>query len=341
MTKWFAVASLMLAACSGGASDEAATPAPVALVTIAAAQQGALTDRVTLYGVAEAGAGGKVALTAPTEAIVVRIVTPVGTRVTAGQVVAQLGAAPNTRLDIVKASTDARAADAAYARAQRLRKDGLVGNAEVETARAAAQSADATRASLAGRAGALTLRARTAGFVESVAVSDGDLIQPGATVATIARNGDLRAHFGVDPSVARALHPGAPIRIEASTGRAAFAVPIASVSPIIDPTTRQAAVFATLPAAAGLGVGEVLTGTVAVGASGGGIAVTIPYAALLDDGGQPYVYVVTSGVAHRHNVSPGATEGDRVAITQGVKPGDHVVVEGGTAVDDGMKVRTK
>jgi len=350
MTRWTArawatfvaltPALLTLAACSGGASDEAAAPTPVALVTLATAREGALTDRVTLYGVTEPGAGGTTALTAPAEAIVVQVATPVGTRVQPGQVIVQLGAAPTTRLDIAKASADARAADAAYARARRLRTDGLVGDAEVEAARAAAQSADATRASLSGRAGALTLRARTAGFVDSVAVKPGDLIQPGATVATIASSVDLRARFGVDPTTARQLRTGMPIRIDASAGRAAVTVPIASVSPIVDPTTRQAAVFARLPAGAGLAVGEVLTGTAAMSA-GNRAAVTIPYAALLDDGGQPYVYVVTKGVAHRRNVRPGTTEGDRVAITDGVTSGDRVVVDGGTAVEDGMTVRTK
>ena len=338
MKRMIAIALLALAACSGTPSDEAA-PAPVALVKLARAEQGALAQRVTLYGIAEAGASGKAVLTAPAEALVARIVAPVGTHVAQGQVIAQLSAAPNTRLDIVKASTDARAADAAYARARRLRGDGLVGDAEVETARAAAASADATRASLAGRAGALTLRALASGFVESVAVNPGDLVQAGATVATIARAGDLRGHFGVDPTTARALRVGAPLKIEATAGRAAFAVPVESIAPVVDPTTKLASVFVRLPAAAGLGVGETLTGTAAVGVSND--ALTIPFAALLDDAGQPYVFVAAGGVARRHDVVLGATEGDRVAITKGVRAGEWVVTDGGTAVEDGMKVRTK
>ncbi len=332
------IALLALSACSNDTADES-PPTPVALVKLARVEQGALAQRVTLYGIAEGGAAGKIALTAPTEALVARIIAPVGTRVARGQVIAQLSPAPNTRLDIARASTDTRAADAAYARAKRLRGDGLVGDAEVETARAAAASADATRASLAGRAGALTLRAFASGFVESVAVNPGDLIQAGATVATIARAGDLRGHFGVDPTTVRALRPGTPLKVEPSAGRAAFAVPIDSVAPVVDPTTKLASVFVRIPAAAGLGVGETLTGTVAVGVSND--ALTVPYAALLDDAGQPYVFVVASGVAHRRDLVIGATEGDRVAITKGLRAGEQVVTDGGTAVEDGMKVRTK
>ncbi len=327
-------------ACSGSndSTDDAA-PTPSALVALGRVEQGALAQQATLYGIVEAGPGGKITLTAPVEAMVARVTSPVGTRVAAGDVVVQLALAPNTRLDIVKASTDARAADAAYARVQRLRKDGLVGDAEVETARAAAASADATRASLTGRARALTLRANAAGFVEAIAFNPGDLVQAGAPVATLSRLNDQRAHFGVDPATARALRPGVPIRIGGSTGRARFTVPIASVDPVVDPQTRLASVFAKLPTSAGLGIGETLTGTAAVG--GGGDALTIPYTALLDDGGQPFVFVVDSGVAHRHDVTIGSTEGNRVAITRGIVRSELVVTQGGTAVEDGMKVRIK
>lgn len=332
------IALLACAGCSGGASDEAA-PVPTALVSLAPAQPGALVERVTLYGVAESGAAGKAVLSAPAEAVVERIVAPVGTRVAAGDVVVALRATPNTRLDIAKASADARAADAAYARAQRLRGDGLVSDAEVETARAAAASADLTRASLAGRAGGLSLHAPATGFVETVPVNPGDIVQAGAAVATIARGGDLRARFGVDPSTARALRAGATLTIAPGGGAAPFAVPIQSIAPVVDPTTRLAAMFARLPAQSGIGAGEALTGSIATGSAAAGL--TIPYAALLDDGGQPYVFVVSGSVAHRHDVVVGASEGDRIAIARGLRAGDFVVTAGGTAVEDGMRVRTR
>jgi len=333
-------ACLPLASCSSGASEGDATPTPVALVTLAHADAGGLVDTVTLYGAAEAGPMGSATLSAPVEARVARIAAPVGTRVAAGQLVVALAPGPNARLDLVKANADARAADEAYARQQRLRQDGLVGDSEVEQARAAVATADATRASLSGRVGALNLVAPAAGYVQSIAANPGDLVQPGTAVATIARNGDLRARFGVDPTVARALRPGQPLTITATAGRAAFAVPISSVEPVVDPQTRLASVFVNLPAQAGIGIGETLTANVATGRSGAA-SVTVPYAALLDDGGQTYVYVVADGVAHRRDVAVGASEGNRVAIARGVAAGDQVVVAGGTGVEDGMKVRTK
>ena len=333
--------ALLLAACSRSGDGEVAdnAVAPTALVTLGRVESGTLDRQIALYGAAEPGPGGKMVLPAPIEATLVAIEAPVGTRVSRGTVIARLTASPTTRVDLVKAASDAQAADAALARAIRLKGDGLVGNAEVETTRAAAKTANATRAAMATRAGGLTLRAPASGIVTTVAVAPGELLQAGASVATIAGTGDLRARFGVDPATARALRPGQLLRIAGGGGAAPFDVPVASVDPAADPQTRLASVFARIPARTGIGAGQTLSATV----SGGGsepAALTIPYAALLDDAGQAYVYVVAGGVAHRRDLTTGAASGDRVAVT-GVKAGEQVVVAGGTAVEDGMKVRTK
>lgn len=331
--------AILLAACGAGEDAADSEAKPVALVALAPAQQGAVDETLTVYGAVEAGAMGKHVLAAPAEATVVAIEAPVGTKVGAGQVVVRLAPSPTSRLDYAKAATDAAAAQAAYARAQRLRADGLVSDADVETARAAAQSASATRASLGARNGALTLRAPTAGFVESVASAPGDLVAPGTAVASIAGSGNLRARFGIDPAQASRVRPGMVLRVTPPSG-IPFSAPVLSVDPVVDPTTKLASLFVNVPAGSGIGTNSALNGQLDLGSTGGA-ALTIPYAALLDDAGQPYVFVVTKGVAHRRDVETGAVSGGRIVIVKGVKPGDQVVTEGGTALEDGMQVRTK
>ncbi|HZV10372.1 MAG TPA: efflux RND transporter periplasmic adaptor subunit, partial [Novosphingobium sp.] len=137
--RWICAAFTLLAACS--ASDSEKTSEPVALVQLAAARPGTLGDALALYGAVEPGAGSERTLSAPTEAIVTAITAPAGTGVSAGALVLQLNASPQSALDLAKARSDGAAADAALARALRLKADGLVGNAEVEAARAAASAA--------------------------------------------------------------------------------------------------------------------------------------------------------------------------------------------------------
>jgi RND family efflux transporter MFP subunit len=332
------LAITVLAACSG-ASPPGNTAQPSALVSLARAQPAQVRASVRIYGTADAGASGTIILSAPEEAIVAAIDAPMGSAVGRGQVVARLAPGPTARLERARAETDARATGLAFARARRLRADGLVGNAEVETARAAAQSASAARANIALREAGLVLRAPAAGHVSAVSVSLGSLVAAGTPVVTVVAAGDLRARFGVDPALARRIPRGASIRITPSGGGAAFTVPILSVDPAVDPTTRLASIFVRLPAAAGVGAGEPLTGELSMASAGD--APTIPYAALLDDAGQPYIYVVAGGIAHRRNVTPGPSDGQQVAILNGLRPGEAVVVAGGTAVEDGMHVRTR
>ena len=329
---------LLLSACSGSSGDEQAPP-PDALVTLGQAEKGAIAPTVTLYGVAEISPAGQHVLSAPAEAVVKSIDAPVGTPVRRGQVVAQLSESPTTRLDLVKAMSDARVADLAYARAQRLRADGLAGNAEVEAAHAASLSADATRDSLIGRSESLKLRAPAAGYVATVTSSRGDVVAAGSAVATIAQVGEIRAHFGIDPTLVRQVGPGASLMISPSAGGAPLRSRILSVSPVIDPQTKLAAVFASIPADAGLNAGVPLTASLALKSANE--TLTVPYSALLNDGGQPFVFVVVDSIAHRRDVAVGASGGDRIVVVNGLSAGDAVVTQGGTAVDDGMKVRVK
>lgn len=337
MKIWITGLALCLAACSS--ADTASEPAPVALVKLAPVGMAGAAEQITVYGAAELGPAGKMSLVAPAEAKVVAIVAPVGTRVAQGQVVVRLAASPTTRADAAKAANDAAAADKALARAIRLRGDGLASDADVETARAAAASANALRASFAAKAGDLILRAPAAGVIDTVAVATGDLLQTGAAVASITRAGDMRVRFGVDPGTVRSVRAGQTLTVAGTGPRAPMDVTIESVSPAVDPQTKLAAIFARIPATSGIVAGETLTATIDVGSSAN--ALSVPYAALLDDGGQPYVYVVASGVAHRRDLAIMPSSGDRVAVTKGLRPGDQIVVEGGTALEDGMKVRTK
>lgn len=331
-------AAAALAACSAS-SDNAPAADPTALVKLAQAQAGSVASTQAVYGAIELNADTQFTLSVPVEAVVSRILAPVGSPVRRGQVVVVLTPSPSTRADVARISAQALSAQQAYERAQRLRTEGLVSDAEVESARAAAQSARASRAALATQTSGLALRAPGSGFVQSIASNPGDLVTGGSTIATISRSGDLRARFGIDPALLPRLAREAGVQLASSGGQPASVLPIRAVDPSVDPLTRLASIYVTVPAGMTGGAGQPLKGEVTLEQAGS--AVTVPYAALLDDGGQPYVFVVTKGVATRKDVTVGATDGSTVAITKGVAAGDDVVIEGGTALEDGMKVRTR
>ena len=334
-----ALACVALAACSSGNSSPDAAPTPAALVSLARAQFGSVAQTQAVYGAIEQNADTQYTLSAPAEAVVKRLVRQVGSPVSRGQAVVALRPSPNTRATLAQNQANARTAQQAYERAKRLRADGLVSDAEVQSARAAAESAAAQAQALRAQTGGLMLRSPGAGYIQSITVNPGDLIAAGAKVATISRSGDLRARFGIDPALLGQLVRNSGIRISRAGSDGAATVPIISIDPSVDPQSRLASIYVNVPSGLGIGAGQPLKGDVTLRQAGN--AVTVPYAALLDDGGQPYVFVIKNGVAKRRDVTPGASNGETVAIEKGVAPGDAVVTQGGTALEDGMKVRTK
>jgi RND family efflux transporter MFP subunit len=330
-------ALLLLGACTKQA--ETAAPEPAALIKTALVTSGATEQSIVVYGAVENAVGGKYTVAAPVEADVVTIEAPAGSAVRQGQVVARLRPSPASQLAYATARVNASAAELALARARRLRADGLVSNAEVESARAAALSAGATRASLGALAGGLALRAPVSGTVESIGASPGQLVAPGTPVLTLVKGGDLRARFGIDPAVARSIQPSSNIEIAGAQGAAPFTVPVLSIDRIVDAATKQASLFVRIPAQARIGAGESLSGRLML--SGNDAGITLPYVALLDDGGQPYVYVIAKGVAHRRDIVAGSKMGDRVGVTSGLKPGETIATDGLTSLEDGMRVRTR
>ena len=229
---------------------------------------------------------------------------------------------------------------AAYQRALRLRKDGLVSDADVETARAAvADRPMAARIGSGMGGGGIALRAPVAGTVQNLTVKPGDQVAAGTSLATIGtRRRPARQVRG--RSRARAQAPPGPADQDEHDRRRrtkpASTLWSGSIR-IVDPTTRLASVYVAVPAGMGLGAGEPLRASLQVGATATGI--TIPYAALLDDGGKSFVFVVKGGVAKERDRVAGQFDGRPHPDPEGpAAPASKVVTEGGTALEDGMKV---
>jgi membrane fusion protein, multidrug efflux system len=68
-------------------------------------------------------------------------------------------------------------------------------------------------------------------------------------------------------------------------------------------------------------------------------ALTVPRVALLEDEGEPAVYVIKGKQARRTTVQLGFTTGEFAEIRAGLKDGDRVVTAGKVAIRDGTEVQ--
>ena len=70
-------------------------------------------------------------------------------------------------------------------------------------------------------------------------------------------------------------------------------------------------------------------------------ALSAPLFALQDKGGERLLFVEEEGIVRARTVSIGVIAGDRVQITDGLDPGDHLIVTGQRDVEEGMKVQVQ
>ena len=77
------------------------------------------------------------------------------------------------------------------------------------------------------------------------------------------------------------------------------------------------------------------------GGAGGKALCLVPLQALMDDGGQPVVWVVKGGLLERHPVRAGRTIDDAVEILSGAEPGDTVVIAAAKPLKAGLKAEVK
>ncbi len=333
------IACALLAGC-GKPPEEDKAPEPTALVKTVVANPGALDDAVAAYGRAEFDPNSVETLTAPVEARVTSLTVAVGQAVSAGSPVATLSASPGALLDVDKAERDARAAEVDYQRLSRLRADGLAANNDVENAKSLAGTAAETARSLRARTGGggLVLRATHAGVVDAMPAAVGDLVAAGGPVVKVGGGGPLRVRLGVEPGETARISPGQTVRLSPVSGAGPqFVGRVQSVDQRVDPATRLAGVLIMLPAGSGFLPGQAVKGQVVVAHHTG--SVVIPRAAILYDGEDPYVFVSVGGKAVKRPVKLGVDDGISSEVSDGVRPGERVVIEGGAALDDGMKLR--
>jgi len=68
-------------------------------------------------------------------------------------------------------------------------------------------------------------------------------------------------------------------------------------------------------------------------------ALSIPFYSIISRNNEQYIFVENDGVVEKRNVITGIMEGWMIEITDGLNPGEHVVVEGHRDVEDGRKVK--
>lgn len=329
-----AVLSLALTAC--GKKDEAAA-GPGGAGGPPSGEMKLPVETVTLKPEAFAGGVATVGSLRADESVVVRPETSgrverihftEGGTVGAGQVLFTLdGSLARAALNEASANLDnsRRTAD----RANRLGRDRLLSQSDIDTARAR-YAVDQARVESARTAlSKLTLRAPFAGRVGLREVSVGEVVNAGQALVTLVRTDPIEVDFSVPETQIPNLRAGQrlTVSVDAYPGDT-FGGEVAAIDPVIDPQTRSAKLRARIPNPDGrLKPGQFAKLTLDTG-GGATTALLVPEQALMQDGDTRFVYAVVDGKAKRTTVKTGARVPGKVEVTDGLKAGDVVITAG-------------
>ena len=351
------IAVLLIAAFAfGRGSDEEATAGAEAgaipTVSVVVPGKGQVERTIAASGplaarreqpVGISGAGGKVTA----------VYVDAGQWVKQGQVLARVERSVQSQIaaqqqaQISSARAQAALAQNNYDRAAALVDNGFISKAELEAKRASRDQALAqvrvaeaalgqTRAQIAQ----LDVRAPTAGLVLSRNVEVGQIVSAGAGgLFRIAAGGEMEMQAALAQADLALVSTGMGARVTPVGSTASYQGNVWQVSPTIDPQSRQGYARISVPYDKAIRPGGFAEAQISVGAQTNPI---LPQSAVLADGKGNYVYLINEkNKVVRRDISIGEVSDTGVAVSEGLRGNEKVVLSAGPFLNPGQEVKPR
>ena len=181
------------------------------------------------------------------------------------------------------------------------------------------------------------LAPKISGVIAQRMAKPGNLIQLNSSLFRIVDDSRLEAVLNVPERDLATMKPGLTVHmaVDAMPGRV-FAGEIDRVSPVVDAGSGTFRVVTAFAGKDGLRPG--MFGRIQVVYDERADALTVPRAALLEDGGETAVFAVREKKAVRVPIEVGHLSGELAEVRKGLVEGDQVVTAGKITLRDGAEV---
>ena len=334
---------LVLSACKGGGpaaeaqakngeekKESEAVPVEVAQATrraVAASYSGTTTLEAL----------GESQVVAKTSGVALAVLVEEGQVVRAGQALVRLDP-DRPRLQVAQAAAQMHKLENNYRRAQQLVDQRMISANDVDQIKYDLENARAVYRAASLELSYTTITAPISGVVASRSIKSGNFVQINSPIIRIVDASRLEATLNVPEREIAKLKPGQAVglAVDALPGKQ-FTGTVDRVAPVVDNGTGTFRVVASFP-----GNGELQPGMFSrldINYDQRADALVVPRTALLEDGGEPAVYVVRDGKAQRTVLKLGYNDAGWVEVREGLKPGDQVVIAGKAALREGSAVQ--
>jgi RND family efflux transporter MFP subunit len=338
-------------ACAKETAEEVESESAVS-VKATAATRGTVRGVIHATGVVTPAAGADLVVVAPEGARIAEIPRAVGDRVHRGDLLVRFEL-PNSaaevqrqQAEVTRAQASLDNAQAAQTRARDLFDRGVAARKEVEEANRGVSEAEAAlteaRASLAAArtlAGRAVVRATFDGIVARRLHNPGDLVEAtsGDPVLRIIDPRRLEVVAAVPLGDAPRVEVGAAaVLMLGATGAPEIRLKVISRPAAVETGTATIPVRLAFSSPANFAAGTPVQ--VDIEAEQHKDVVVVPAVAIVREGEETAVFVVSGGKAQRRHVQTGLSDGTQVEILSGVKAGEMVLVDGQAGLPDGASI---
>ncbi|MBI2379491.1 MAG: efflux RND transporter periplasmic adaptor subunit [Gammaproteobacteria bacterium] len=172
------------------------------------------------------------------------------------------------------------------------------------------------------------VRAPLAGLIDLRRAVVGQSVEPDSVLFHVSERSRMRVVGRAYEEDLGKLREGQPAQIRLlAYPEAALAGTVTLIGPSLDPDTRTVEVWVLVDNRAGL-LKPNLFARAAVELGRREAALTVPNAAVVEAGGMSFVFVRDGDTFHRAVIATGARDEAYTEITDGLVPGDEVVIEG-------------
>jgi len=261
----------------------------------------------------------------------VTMLRDLGTRVSAGEAVAEINA-DEARAAVEQAEAQYDLAQDRFERQHPLYRDSVISALEFEQVRSERNQARAALSQAETRLKNAQIDAPFAGTVEERFIEEGEQAAPGTRIARLVNTRRVKVTAGVPERYANDIEVGTPVQLDFRRyGTGVRTATVSFAGSTIDPESRTFSIEVTVSNEEGRLKPEMSTNlrvTRAVLDS----SIVLPRTAILRDETGPHVYVVdrtdSTVVARNQDVVLGSETGGRVVADSGLAAGDEVIVVG-------------
>jgi len=331
------VAGLVLVLVAGCKAEPEAARRQGADVPVTAQVVQATAWSDTLQALGTAKARESVTITAKVSEIIEQVHFESGQQVRAGAPLVTLRGQAQ-RAALTQAQATFAEADQLYRRQRELAQQQLVASSTLDTQRAIRDTAEARVAEMQSDIGDRNVRAPFAGVLGIRQISPGSLVTPTTAIATLDDIERMHVDFQVPESELASLSNGNDVEATsvAWPGRT-FEGVVSTIDARVDPASRAVTVRADFPNADhALRPGMLLEVRIFRPTRQ---ALVIPEIAVVQVGRESYVFrLKADSTVERADVVTGARRAGVVEITQGLKAGERIIVDGTGKLRPGLKV---